>query len=295
MLRVKSAGSWEKSDVISGSETSAGRARAMMHKFSIAPARLIDNGGRRAIGIALRPQHIIGDVLGMNRCYGRRHQATRGGHGGARLSLSSLLGRCAGRADGVLSLTSILPGVERAQGEKLDWVLKALLVLMQDLFSASPLGDPYHGMHNAMVGLAETAPGGGPRSEDQKPHPKAQSESTHLKVEDRTNPEASGVPSRLCRPSSGCRPKGVVDTIPRKEIEIMKTVAALALIGSAAAFAPVQQGRVNTAIAGDARSPDGLGVDPGPLDLFDPLGLVEDADSFPRRRAVEIKHGRIAM
>ena len=75
----------------------------------------------------------------------------------------------------------------------------------------------------------------------------------------------------------------------------MKTVAALALIGSAAAFAPVQQGRVNTAIAGDARSPDGLGVDPGPLDLFDPLGLVEDADSFPRRRAVEIKHGRIAM
>ena len=75
----------------------------------------------------------------------------------------------------------------------------------------------------------------------------------------------------------------------------MKSAIAFALIGSAAAFAPVQQGRVNTAIAGDARSPDGLGVDPGPLDLFDPLGLVEDADSFPRRRAVEIKHGRIAM
>lgn len=75
----------------------------------------------------------------------------------------------------------------------------------------------------------------------------------------------------------------------------MKTSVAFALIGSAAAFAPVQQGRVNTAIAGDARSPDGLGVDPGPLDLFDPLGLMEDTDSFPRRRAVEIKHGRIAM
>ena len=75
----------------------------------------------------------------------------------------------------------------------------------------------------------------------------------------------------------------------------MKSAIAFALVGSAAAFAPVQQGRVNTAIAGDARSPDGLGVDPGPLDLFDPLGLVEDADSFPRRRAVEIKHGRIAM
>lgn len=46
---------------------------------------------------------------------------------------------------------------------------------------------------------------------------------------------------------------------------------------------------------GDSRSPDGLGVDPGPLDLFDPLGYVDDVESFPRRRAVEIKHGRIAM
>ena len=45
----------------------------------------------------------------------------------------------------------------------------------------------------------------------------------------------------------------------------------------------------------DARSPDGLGVDPGPLDLFDPLGFVDDVDSFARRRAVEIKHGRISM
>ena len=53
-------------------------------------SRLIDNGGRRAIGIVLRPQHFIGDVLGMNRCHGRRRRATRGGHGGARLSLSSL-------------------------------------------------------------------------------------------------------------------------------------------------------------------------------------------------------------
>ncbi|EJK76112.1 hypothetical protein THAOC_02141, partial [Thalassiosira oceanica] len=84
------AAGFYRSDVINGSETSAGRARAMMHKFAVAPARLIDNGGRRAIGIALRPQHFIGDVLGMNRCHGRRHRATRGGHGGARLFLSSL-------------------------------------------------------------------------------------------------------------------------------------------------------------------------------------------------------------
>ncbi|EJK46848.1 hypothetical protein THAOC_34467, partial [Thalassiosira oceanica] len=87
-------------DVINGSGTSAGRARAMMHKFAVTPASLIDKGGRRAIGIALRPQHFKGDVLGMNRCHGRRRRATRGGYGGARLSLSSLLRRCAGRADG---------------------------------------------------------------------------------------------------------------------------------------------------------------------------------------------------
>merc|ERR1712060_509582 len=75
----------------------------------------------------------------------------------------------------------------------------------------------------------------------------------------------------------------------------MKSAIAAALIGSAAAFAPAQTGKVSTALNGDARSPDGLGVDPGPLDLWDPLGLMEDTDSFPRRRAVEIKHGRISM
>ncbi|EJK75685.1 hypothetical protein THAOC_02587 [Thalassiosira oceanica] len=34
------------SDVINGSKTSAGRARAMMHKFAVVPVRLIDNVGR---------------------------------------------------------------------------------------------------------------------------------------------------------------------------------------------------------------------------------------------------------
>merc|ERR1712032_262648 len=48
-------------------------------------------------------------------------------------------------------------------------------------------------------------------------------------------------------------------------------------------------------VVGDPRSPDGLGVDPGPLGLWDPLGLAEDVESFTRRRAVEIKHGRISM
>ena len=43
------------------------------------------------------------------------------------------------------------------------------------------------------------------------------------------------------------------------------------------------------------RSPDGLGVDPGPLDLFDLFGLMEDTEGFARRRAVEIKQGRVTM
>ena len=50
-----------RTDCINGSGTSAGRARAMMHKFAVTPASLIDNVGRRAIGIALRPQHFRGD------------------------------------------------------------------------------------------------------------------------------------------------------------------------------------------------------------------------------------------
>jgi len=74
----------------------------------------------------------------------------------------------------------------------------------------------------------------------------------------------------------------------------MKLAIFATLIGSAAAFAPVAF-KVSSSALADARSPDGLGVDPGPLDLFDPLGFVEDEESFPRRRAVEIKHGRIAM
>jgi len=67
------------------------------------------------------------------------------------------------------------------------------------------------------------------------------------------------------------------------------------LIASVAAFAPKAQVGTSTKVFGDARSPDGLGVDPGPLDLWDPLGLIDDEESFARRRAVEIKHGRISM
>jgi len=75
----------------------------------------------------------------------------------------------------------------------------------------------------------------------------------------------------------------------------MKLAIALSILGSAAAFAPNAMKASSTALNSDARSPDGLGVDPGPLDLFDPLGFVDDEESFARRRAVEIKHGRISM
>ena len=34
---------------------------------------------------------------------------------------------------------------------------------------------------------------------------------------------------------------------------------------------------------------DGLEVNTGPLDPFDPLWFVDDSDSFSRRRVVEIK------
>ncbi|EJK58588.1 hypothetical protein THAOC_21276 [Thalassiosira oceanica] len=58
------AAGFYRSDVLNGPKTSADRARATMHKFAVTPASLIviDNIGRRAIGIALWPQHLIGDM-----------------------------------------------------------------------------------------------------------------------------------------------------------------------------------------------------------------------------------------
>merc|ERR1712029_954631 len=73
----------------------------------------------------------------------------------------------------------------------------------------------------------------------------------------------------------------------------MKTAIAATLIGSAAAFAPVQTGKASTALNAFENE---LGVQP-PLGFFDPLGLLDDADQerFERLRYVEIKHGRISM
>merc|ERR1712107_675882 len=65
-------------------------------------------------------------------------------------------------------------------------------------------------------------------------------------------------------------------------------------VAAASAFQPVAVNRVNRAAASSSVQMEELGVLP-PLGLFDPLNLMEDKEGFARRRAVEIKHGRIAM
>mmetsp|Transcript_7029 Transcript_7029/g.9287 ORF Transcript_7029/g.9287 Transcript_7029/m.9287 type:complete len:204 (+) Transcript_7029:35-646(+) len=74
---------------------------------------------------------------------------------------------------------------------------------------------------------------------------------------------------------------------------MMKTACLLALVGSAAAFAPAQQGRVNTEVCAFQ---DQLGAQ-APLGFFDPMGMLADADQerFDRLREVELKHGRVSM
>merc|ERR1719199_745802 len=72
----------------------------------------------------------------------------------------------------------------------------------------------------------------------------------------------------------------------------MKLAIAALLAGSAAAFAPAQTGRVATDLAVSELE---LGVTE-PLGVWDPLKWCEtQPESFERRRAVERKHGRVAM
>uniref|UniRef100_A0A7R9VNT5 Plastid light harvesting protein n=2 Tax=Pseudictyota dubia TaxID=2749911 RepID=A0A7R9VNT5_9STRA len=72
----------------------------------------------------------------------------------------------------------------------------------------------------------------------------------------------------------------------------MKLAVAALLVGSAAAFAPAQTGRATSSLA---VSEIELGVTE-PLGVFDPLGWLEtEPEAFERRRAVERKHGRVAM
>lgn len=73
----------------------------------------------------------------------------------------------------------------------------------------------------------------------------------------------------------------------------MKSVIALSLIASAAAFAPATKQASSVSLKAFE---DEIGVLP-PTGFFDPIGFCKDADAdqFARWRAVELKHGRVAM
>ena len=74
----------------------------------------------------------------------------------------------------------------------------------------------------------------------------------------------------------------------------MKTVACLAaLLASASAFAPAQQGASSTQLQASELDQEIGAV--APLGFFDPLGYITDEETFVRYRAVERKHGRICM
>jgi len=74
---------------------------------------------------------------------------------------------------------------------------------------------------------------------------------------------------------------------------MMKSALLVALLGSAAAFAPASVPRTSSSLAAFESE---VGAQP-PLGFWDPLGILDGADQakFDRLRYVEIKHGRIAM
>merc|ERR1712008_370311 len=75
-------------------------------------------------------------------------------------------------------------------------------------------------------------------------------------------------------------------------INMMKIAVTTLLIASASAFAPAPASKLTTSLQ---VSEVELGVTE-PLGVYDPLGwLATQPESFERRRAVERKHGRIAM
>mmetsp|Transcript_11071 Transcript_11071/g.11177 ORF Transcript_11071/g.11177 Transcript_11071/m.11177 type:complete len:210 (-) Transcript_11071:247-876(-) len=73
---------------------------------------------------------------------------------------------------------------------------------------------------------------------------------------------------------------------------MMKIVISAILAGAASAFAPQLQPKASSSLAVNELE---LGVTE-PLGVFDPLGWLDtQPEAFERRRAVERKHGRIAM
>jgi len=72
----------------------------------------------------------------------------------------------------------------------------------------------------------------------------------------------------------------------------MQTAILALLAGSAAAFAPASVQKASTALKVSELE---LGVTE-PLGIYDPLGWLDsEPEAFERRRAVERKHGRVAM
>merc|ERR1719329_955233 len=85
----------------------------------------------------------------------------------------------------------------------------------------------------------------------------------------------------------------------------MKLAIATLLAGSAAAFAPAEKTVSTTALNSVDPLDPSIGVT-APLGLYDPLGWLDESKdpankfatfhaNFERRRAVERKHGRVAM
>jgi len=73
----------------------------------------------------------------------------------------------------------------------------------------------------------------------------------------------------------------------------MKLAVSAIMLGSAAAFAPSAMPKASTSLS--MVNELELGVTE-PLGVFDPLGWLEtEPEAFERRRAVERKHGRVAM
>eukprot|EP00541_Cyclophora_tenuis_P012214 CAMPEP_0116555108 /NCGR_PEP_ID=MMETSP0397-20121206/7971_1 /TAXON_ID=216820 /ORGANISM="Cyclophora tenuis, Strain ECT3854" /LENGTH=201 /DNA_ID=CAMNT_0004080357 /DNA_START=78 /DNA_END=683 /DNA_ORIENTATION=+ len=73
----------------------------------------------------------------------------------------------------------------------------------------------------------------------------------------------------------------------------MKLAVAALLFASASAFAPAQTSKASTAIKMVNELEIGATA---PLGVYDPLGWLDnEPESFERRRAVERKHGRVAM
>lgn len=74
----------------------------------------------------------------------------------------------------------------------------------------------------------------------------------------------------------------------------MKVALLASFVAASSAFAPSQQTGKTSSVSASFESDVGATL---PLGFFDPLGLVADGDqaNFNRLRAVEVKHGRIAM